>query len=546
MGRLAVYDVMGIQRFVFGTNRLKENIGGSILVEKVLSLFLPQTIKAHTQKCYTNWSKAERFEMLHDPYLEAEVIYIGGGNALVAYRDKDIEMKVTRAFSKLVFEKTYSLGVASASIETDFTSNFDSERLKLFNELSKKKAEYIKTYPLMGIAITKQDIETGFPITSFNQQGEYFTMEKYLKQKEEGEAFSRFVNGNRGNEYSFLGEEFLYPREIDDLGQYEGENFIAIVHIDGNNMGRKISNCLQGYKNYEEAVQKMRCLSLKISETYSNAFKNLVELIQENINGLEKRKIIKAAKAENGKRYLPIRPIILNGDDITFICHAKIALHLSEIFLNYIKKQFISDLKSNLSACAGIAIFKSHFPFSKAYELAEECCTSAKAKAKFPFYTDGEKIGNWIDFHVCYGGITENLSKFRERCYNVADLKAPIDRSSDRVLKGYNLLWRPWCMDDSPETEQYSWEYFKKMNQYFLKDKETKWPRSKLKGLRDAYSHGAEAVRVFLEEANSRGYFLPEINGQAYERGFNADGCTPYFDVLEMMDLYEELGEGEM
>ena len=40
---------------------------------------------------------------------------------------------------------------------------------------------------------------------------------------------------------SILHDDFCFPMELDDLGQKKGENDIAIVHIDGNNMGKKFS-----------------------------------------------------------------------------------------------------------------------------------------------------------------------------------------------------------------------------------------------------------------------------------------------------------------
>ena len=46
-------------------------------------------------------------------------------------------------------------------------------------------------------------------------------------------------------------ENAVFPSELDKLGQKETENYIAVVHIDGNNMGKKFADLttLSAYKN---------------------------------------------------------------------------------------------------------------------------------------------------------------------------------------------------------------------------------------------------------------------------------------------------------
>lgn len=60
------------------------------------------------------------------------------------------------------------------------------------------------------------------------------------------------------------------------------------------------------------------------------------------------------------------------GDDITFVCNAKLAIPAVRYFLENLGNE------KDYSACGGIAFFNSHFPFSDAYQVAEACCDSAK------------------------------------------------------------------------------------------------------------------------------------------------------------------------
>ena len=45
---LAKYDVSGIQQYIFATNRLRENVGASFQVTRILEEYLPEAIKAAT------------------------------------------------------------------------------------------------------------------------------------------------------------------------------------------------------------------------------------------------------------------------------------------------------------------------------------------------------------------------------------------------------------------------------------------------------------------------------------------------------------------
>ena len=78
---------------------------------------------------------------------------------------------------------------------------------------------------------------------------------------------------------------------------------------------------------------------------------------------------------------IPIRPIVLGGDDLTVICRADIALDYVTTFMAEFERQ-TEHMGRKLTACAGIAYIKSSFPFYYGYELAEALCSVAKKDAK--------------------------------------------------------------------------------------------------------------------------------------------------------------------
>src|SRR5690606_35336429 len=84
---------------------------------------------------------------------------------------------------------------------------------------------------------------------------------------------------------------------------------------------------------------------------------------------------------------LPIRPLLLGGDDLTFVCDGRIALDLAVTAIGEFAKHRIPHLGDDggetiLSACSGVALVKPHAPFHRSYELADALCASAKREAR--------------------------------------------------------------------------------------------------------------------------------------------------------------------
>ena len=61
------------------------------------------------------------------------------------------------------------------------------------------------------------------------------------------------------------------------------------------------------------------------------------------------------------------------------------------------------------TSCAGIALFHSHAPFADVYEIAESCCEMGKKESHKP-----DNNGNYVDFHYCHSGITNELDIIRK------------------------------------------------------------------------------------------------------------------------------------
>lgn len=114
--------------------------------------------------------------------------------------------------------------------------------------------------------------------------------------------------------------------------------------------------------------------------------------------------------------FIPIRPIVLNGDDLTIIIRGDLAIQYTNEFLQEFEKvtakELQSEFGSGLTACAGIAFIKSSYPFYYGYALAENLCARAKNKAK---KLNEDSAPSCLMFHKVQDSFVENYEEIIER-----------------------------------------------------------------------------------------------------------------------------------
>ncbi len=500
-GIIALYDITGIQNYVYGSNKLKDNIGASNLVEKCFDCFFINSIKKFykEENFRTNWDQYTEWKYEDDPNLVGEIVYIGGGNALVVFENAEVWKKVNYEFSKMLMIQAPGLKCVTEYEELE--SNFGEVLDRLFKKMSLKKYCYNSPIFTKGLCITKECSVTKNSAV-INQDG-FLSYEIYMK---------------RENAKSSEGEIDI----IDDLAGEKGDRYIGVVHIDGNNMGKNIEKIiketLQRNNDYRQAIKAIRKFSILIRESYEKAYENMKKAFECIIEKTEEYKKLFPNK-------IPFRKILIKGDDVTYICYGKLAISSVEIFFKELNRIFKeNEMTKNLNACAGIAFVKPHYPFSSAYEISEECCNSAKAKAKA---INGSEAGFYLDFHILRGGMVENLSETRNKIYNAPYLS----HKEEKDFEYYNLLWRPFEILGDKD-EKYDFESIKK-----LVEDLRYIPRSRLKDLREAFLFGQEEIKENILMMNRRGYNLKFKD----EEDIFIDGQSPYFDAIDFMELYDDL-----
>ena len=377
---LALYDCRSKQEYIYRTNRIREISGGSALLSDVYNRFIKKARENGISFINNGEWKGKEFSMsaFEASDCSAEVVYIGGGNLMVLYKDEDIYRAANRIFSRMLLDETWTVSAVVSCIEV--SENFIENRKALYARNALNKNTGNMSVPCSVLPFTQVDMRTYMPIVEKNKyKQESLSRESLLKLK----AYDALPKPERE----------LNSIYLDDLATEKGkESLLAIIYIDGNNMGAKLMQALGDERGYDSCINALRRFSEQTDHDFVDApIKAIEEMLTE--------------KQAAGITYAKYRKVIAGGDEITLICNARIVPDILDVYF-----KTLGSANSGNFACAGVAIFHSHAPFADVYEIAEQCCESGKKQSRAY-----DSNANFIDFHYCRAGITNDLETVRDR-----------------------------------------------------------------------------------------------------------------------------------
>ncbi len=519
---LAMYDVRGIQDYIFRTAKIRDAIGASALVECIIEDALEYSCKKHglaEADIELKWFDSNGPLDYVESGKMVQVLYVGGGNAYVLYNGKELAVDISKKMARYTMDKTYSLQLATAIVKKSDNYNKDYENLNA--EMVRTKDRMIVSKPMDAMPVMEVERKTGFPVTKIQKYKESdlrLSTESALKMKAGIEK--RNLDGTSEDD-----------RILDSYITKKGkDSTIAVVHIDGNNMGNRIRRIVENKQSYVDAVNTIRSISYNINNRYKEVFEEMAQYFNDaksNISGLD----------EKVKKDCFVMKVLTAGDDITYVCNAKVAISTVEYFVKKISGFGMldddPDDEYKFSVCAGIAYINSHFPFNIGYDAAEECCESAKKKAKEKENMSGEKVGNWFDFQIVKNIQGSNIRSTRRKEYVTRTgevlYKRPYfiitdDQKSDDVFKKLS--------DGSRSIDSF------KEEMRFVREKEL--VRSFAKKLRNTYPLGQASVNQYVSFVRSRNNEVP-TSDQMYCTDKDGGKVAVYYDALELMDDFVDV-----
>jgi len=416
-------SVQGIQSFIFQTNKLKEIVGASQLVDDIFG------------------ESFEKFCLERAvPHNSLDIIMSAAGSIkLIA--DRDSCEKVAKFFPMYV--SNYAPGITISQAVEEFDKNTDNIQSKIDALEQKLKAQRNKPgMPVdngfMGLERARRTggvayKPAGKNETGFDDRGTYQKKYDATKLNSKGlpiqrqslNLFTKFSSYHEN--YSVNGKDV--PYDIEEITKQSDNGWLAIVHADGNGLGHLLQNLS---KNIEDSEKKSNAFR-RFSKELEKATKAAAKIAFRTVIPLDWQKKI---EKEGNKERFPIRPVVLGGDDLTVIIRADLAYLFTKSYLeafekmtkehfSFMEKEFgLDDFSNGLTACAGIAYIKQSYPFHYGVHLATGLTSQTKKVLKN--INDG-KAPSALNFYKVQASFIDSLSEMKKRTHVATVSKVSFD-----------------------------------------------------------------------------------------------------------------------
>lgn len=502
---LCILDTRQIQKFMFKSNSYLDTLGGSDLVGEIQENSIRYAM-THIEPPL----KEEEYSLSLDadkdiPYfvsdkIKFQLLTCSAGNAMCLCRTGELCQKIIRKISRYYLDGAYSLNLV-ASV-TEKTDNFGRDIFHLYKKLNAIKASCDISDPMGAPPLVIREERTGLPaIAQDPKSGEYYSRASQLRREA---ALQRRL--------------IVDMKDMQSTRGFDGKEYLAVIHADGNNLGITIGRILQSFPGYIKGTKARRQISKNIDMIYQFLMDKIQSQLKEYYNKLD----------IPGKKdfHYAFHVCHQGGDDINIICDARLAIPFINFLFENLKGLTLWDSDSltiPLYMCAGIAYVVKDQNFHSAYQLAAECCDNAKKFAKKEENLRNGLAGNWIDFQVCNKANSQELDLQRQKTYITKEQ--------------INMQMRPYCLD--PEVKDQPFSYYGFLERVGCL-KKLNLTHQQQEALRLSYMMGRLEFRRWIQVNQNNGLDLPALLGDPLYRDKEDNLYALWFDAAEMTDFIIE------
>lgn len=362
-------SIQGIQSFIFQTNKLKEIVGASELVEQICT------------------QEFEKFCLNSQIPIKPENFIIkAAGNIKYIFDSQPDCEKVVKAFPMYIANLAPGITISQAvmPLQTNLPEAIDKLEKKLKAQRSKVSMPIETGFMGLerdrrtgGVAfINRPKLKGGFElICEASHLKRLKSDPDYTEKKEEQKEnlFSKISN------LQVSGKEI--PYNIEDINGKKEKSWIAVIYADGNALGILLQKLGENLRQKNFSEEKVKSAFRLFSENLDEATKAAAQFAFRQV-------VIKT------KNLYPIRPVLLGGDDLTVIIRADLALNFTIQFLKEFETQTqekfsflaqnygVTGFEKGITASAGIAYIKETYPLHYGVDLAKKLTKKAKDLSK--------------------------------------------------------------------------------------------------------------------------------------------------------------------
>lgn len=446
-----VIGTSGNQRYIFSSNKRRENVGASYLITRVEESWLDDALLEVT-------GSTDRDRRIDEHPVEVITANAGGITALV--KDREDGVRLVTAVTVRALREAPGLdvcGVVGDPVEWDRAAGLAEAILRTRDALP--VAAMARPGPQMrfaGLPIAARCTSSGLPAQTPVTLAEGVRPEPRsapsLAKLNAFEAALGRLAVKMG--LSTTAKDSKVRAGLREAVDYLAEraDWVAVVHADGNGLGKVFQDftaIIGKEAPAREYVNALRGLSAGVDDCAEQAVRITLDELRRTVGPDDKPVFppVKARKGPPATEQLPLLPLVLGGDDLTVICDGAMALPFAERYLRAFADCAAADSRvgdllrkaerSLLGACAGVAIVKRHYPFHSAADLAEGLTKEAK--------TVKEHLGPdrcALSFHVLYESAFADLGRLR---------------AETTLLDGTRLTAQPYVVGEAgPDGEGWS------------------------------------------------------------------------------------------
>ncbi len=524
---LCTFDVMGIQQYIFRSNALRDNVGASRIIDRVIGDTLFQAGAGAEDNPFLGkeWEKvpAEKLDVAR-----AVLVYASGGSAQVVLRERADAERLVQEHRKAVLLIDPDLNLAVDVMEwrpdtESFSDANDRQRRRL---ALRKSAQVDIRLPNLPPALERcQRTRSAALVQDWDadQNPEWISRGVRAQRWELGKAESaRDAYAEALEQMRSMG--LCVSNQIDAIrGRTQEQSYIGLIHVDVNGMGKVFDALAKGGDSANAQLSQIRDASEQVEKSLQAAMGKTLKWLLNHIKDEDGKwwafdKIPLHNDPTEGKPAIPIRPIVIAGDEITLVAEGSIAIDLAAFLTEALLDALRRNLKDqSICASVGVALGKAHAPFSRLYALAEASCREAKKAALDPG-------GSWLD-------------------YRFLEESVPGDQSAPAT----DLSFRPFALEPVKGVEL-TFSQFRTQIVNKLQGPDGREMHTQLKSLAGDFTDGKDAVERRLALWKDRGMSHQDLFAKAeYVKRSGGNlfigGRSPYLDGLTLMDFMVQLPE---
>ncbi len=363
---LYVNAAKGIQDFILKTDKLKEMIGGSEIIEQLPIRLLPDVLEALKLKEDTDY----------------HFIVKAAGGSSILFNNEENAPRLAEIWPLLC--DIYAPGLQMVQAVAPITDNNLADALNAAEKNLRTSRNLLSTDLPQAGPLARRCYRTGLAASEIRheQPVDPLTARKLAVYNSAGIGLLEKIYPDPETRAASGIKQIDKHEWLFDLNDIGGEgSYLALIHADANGLGGvRMQFCNQlANQPLSDGIKHLRAFSTAVETATIKALREALAPILKRAQ--------EAAGRDGGSPLYPVRPIVCAGDDLTIIMEAGQALTFTRNYLRAFEREsetifdnqeFDGLLRKGLTACAGITYMKRKFPFSMAYELCESLCSFSK------------------------------------------------------------------------------------------------------------------------------------------------------------------------